>query len=99
MPGCEVAIGSERGETSRQVRTDDARKKKDESEEAKAVQSRDRTLCAEAVHRPEFGQDVRAEEEQARDIAKDELRLEDHLRGHRTSLSNGDYNHRRMNSN
>ena len=56
------------GETSGQVGADDARKNKDEPEEAKAVQSRDNAVCFEPVHRPEFGQDVHAEAEQTSDI-------------------------------
>ena len=67
--GCKVAISGERGEASRQARADDAWKNKNQPEEAEAVQSSDDTLRFEPVHRPEPGQDVRAEAKQARDIA------------------------------
>ena len=60
QPGCQVAVGGERGETSGQVGADDARKDKDEPEEAKAVQSRDNAVRFDSAHRPELGQDVHA---------------------------------------
>jgi hypothetical protein len=54
-PGCEVAVGGERGEAGGQIGTYDTRKEEDEPEEAVAVQSSDRTLCFEPGHRFELG--------------------------------------------
>ena len=68
-PGCEVAVGGERGEAGGQIGADDAGKDKDEPEEAKAVQRSDDAVCFEPVHRPEPGQNVSAETKQPRDIA------------------------------
>src|SRR6202008_414314 len=52
QPGCQVPVGSERGEASGgQIRTDDPRKDKDEAEEAEAVQRSDGALRCDQVHR------------------------------------------------
>ena len=74
--GREVTVGGESGEAGGQIGADDARKDKDQPEEAKAVQCGDGALGIEPVHRLEPGQNVRAEAEQARDIAENEMQLE-----------------------
>ena len=51
-PGCEVAIGGERGEAGGQIGADDAGNDEDEPEEAEAVQSGDGALRFDPVHRP-----------------------------------------------
>ena len=67
-PGCEVAVGGESGEAGGQMGANDAWKDKDQPEEAEAMQSSDGPLRFQPVHRPESGQDVRAEAKQPRDI-------------------------------
>ena len=59
--GREVAIGGKGGEARGQVGADDARDDEDEPEEAEAVQGSDGAKRCDPVHRPEPGQDVRAE--------------------------------------
>src|SRR6185437_7233789 len=81
-PGCEVAIGGERGEAGGQIGADDAWHEEDESEEAEAVQRRNGALCLDLVDRFEPGPEVSAEAKQPWDIPEDEMDLEDGRRRH-----------------
>ena len=81
-PGCDVAVGGEHREASGQIGADDAWKDEDEPEEAEAVQSSDGAVCRDPVHRPEPRQTVCAEAKQPRDVAEDEMYLEQDFRGH-----------------
>jgi hypothetical protein len=53
------------------------------------VQSSDGALRFKPVYRPKPGQEVRVEEEQARDVAQDEMDSEDDLRGQIVLLTGG----------
>jgi hypothetical protein len=53
--------------------SDKARKKKDEPEEAEAVQSRDEPVRFKPVQRFEPGHYIHAEAKQARDITQNEM--------------------------
>jgi len=65
-PGCEVAIGGERGEIGRQIGANDAWNDEDKPEKTAAVQSSDGTSRFDPVHRLEPGPDVRAKTKQPR---------------------------------
>ena len=85
--------GGECGKTTGHAGANKAWENEDQPEEAEAVDGGDDALGAETVHQPEPGQHVRAEDQQAGDIPEDELRLEDRLRCHGTSLSKWDDGH------
>src|SRR5690242_17771200 len=74
--GGKVAVGGESGKVRRQIRSDNAWNKKDQAEEAEAVQRGDDALSTDAVHRPEPGPDIRTRSKQPRDVAENELDLE-----------------------
>ena len=80
--GREVAVGGKHGETGGQIGPHDAWNQKDEPEEAEAVQRCNCALRIDAVHRLKPGEDIDKDAKQPRDVAKDEMQLEDDCRRH-----------------
>src|SRR5215469_3790519 len=67
-PSCQVPIGGERGETGGQIGADDARKDKDQTEEAEAVQGGYGALCFDQAHRLESRPEVGAKAKHPSDV-------------------------------
>jgi len=80
--GGEIAIGGGDGKAGWQAGADHARNDEDQPEETRAVQGGDHTMCGDAVHRLEPGQDISAKAKQPNGIAEQQLGLENGLRRH-----------------
>src|SRR6185369_5475891 len=78
----EIPVGGKRPEAIRQARPDHSWKDEDKPKEAKAVQRRDCPLRIVRIHPLEPRPDVSAKAEQPRNIAKNQMGIEDHCWRH-----------------